>query len=486
MDLKNLETALYKAHPSQLPIAFSSEELLFPPKLRELFDWVMQKARDKEIIRAIIKAPRGGGKTRLLASLELALWLLEDFDVVNLGGSFVQASKVYGYLSEAFNSELIKPQIKKSIRTETVKKKEYGRGKIVVVAATEKQTRSPHPGGRKRGGLLSIDEECEAEESIVKSAIPSVDTANPSAIIRSSTFHKAFGTYQDCWDNAKKYGYTRFEWDIFDVSEKCRDDCQKVKDPITEAIGPCNVLKYCQGKAHQSEGWVRIDEIRQARREMSEDQFLIEMMGSRPGSAGLVYPPILIDAATVSESFKLIPNASCAIGVDWGYDETFITLIQEQHNQEKKKFVRRIIDAQAYHHAKEEEIYYHLQVLSNEWEIPLYLDASHIFQNQALEMKGASVVPIHFAKLKDYGINNIKKMMEDSLLEIPAEFDYLIDKLKNYRRNKSTGKPIKKDDHAPDSLLCACFHFSDQGIGYDPEVKRFEVVDPFKHRRRIY
>lgn len=426
---------------------------MFPAKIKEVFDHIIDCAKNKKIGRIIIKAPRGGGKSRVLASIELVLWYVYDFDIVNLGGSFVQASKVYQYLSEAFYSDLIKPCLQKSIRVETTKKKEFGRGKIYVLAATEKQTRSPHVGGQTRGGALFIDEECEAEEDIVKSAIPIVDTANPSVIVRSSTFHTAFGSYQKCWDNAATMGYKQLTWDCFDVSQLCKDDCQNVMDRATGKVGPCIVLDYCKGKSHQSEGWIPIEEIRQARREMSAEEFEIEMMGSRPSSASLVYSPSRLLECIKPQVFKLDGRGSASVGVDWGYGETAITLMQEQYSEEKKKWVKRILDAQAFNQAKEEEIYNVLEVISKSWSIPLYLDSSHVFQNQALEGRGATIYPVNFAMMKDYGINNVKKMMEDGLLEIPEEFTYFIDQLKNYRRNKNTGKPLKLDDHGADSLL---------------------------------
>jgi len=466
-----------------LPQAYSSDSLLFPPKIRYLFDVILKKAKRGEIIRYIIKAPRGGGKSRLLASLELALWYFLDWDVVNLGGSFTQAQKVYSYLSEAFGAEFFAPVVRKSLQKITVKKPTAGLGKIFVLAATEKQTRSPHVGSKTRGGALVIDEECEAEEKVVRSAIPVVNTAHPSAIIRSSTFHKAYGTFQDTWDYADKKGYTQYEWDIFDVAEKCKDSCDLAVDSVSGERG-CILKKYCEDKAHFSEGWVKIEEIRQERREMTDEEFIIELMGGKPSSAGLIYPPADLKRATVFRTFELQPRGAVAVGIDWGFEgETSILLVQEQYSEEKKKKVRRVISADVYSHTKAEEIYDELEVVSKDFSIPIYADKSHSFQNNSLEELGANIFIVSFAKFKDYGIQNIKKMLEDGILEIPEEFEYFLKQMRKYRKDENTGKPIKKWDHGPDALLCACMHFTDQGMGYCVDEGP-SVVDPYKFRNR--
>ena len=430
-----------------------------------------------------MKGPRGGGKSRILAGIEFMLWYLMDWDVVNLGGSLSQSEKVYSYLLPAFNSKELNPIIERSVQKCTEKKLPC-LGKIFVLAATEKQTRSPHIGGAKRGGLLVVDEECEAEESVVVSALPVINTAHPSAILRSSTFHKSFGSYQKTWDNAGKLGYTKFEWDCFDVSEKCKDDCEMFKDPVSGKTGKCNVLDYCHGKAHGSEGWIPIEEIRQAKREMASDTFEVEMMGWRPSGVGLIFPPSLVQECISKDTFSLHHVGTIAIGVDWGFEgETSILQIQEQKdNSDKNKYFKRITAYEYFSRPKEHELYSYLEELSLGWRVPLYLDNSHKFQNEALTDLGANVTEVNFRNLKNYGITAIKKSMEDKELQIPESYTHLIDQILGYRMGK-TGKPIKYNDHGVDALICALIHFTREGLG-SSYSSRFRVVDPYEMRKR--
>ena len=105
--LLKIQNDLYKQHPLLLPKDFSSEPITFPPKIRAITDYVIGHAEKNEMFRVILKGPRGGGKSRVLASLELILWHLYQWDVINLGGSFTQAEKVYTYLIEAFTSKFM-------------------------------------------------------------------------------------------------------------------------------------------------------------------------------------------------------------------------------------------------------------------------------------------------------------------------------------------------------------------------------------------
>ena len=491
--LLKIQNDLYKQHPLLLPKDFSSEPITFPPKIRAITDYVIGHAEKNEMFRVILKGPRGGGKSRVLASLELILWHLYQWDVINLGGSFTQAEKVYTYLIEAFTSKFMEPLIKRSVQRITESR--LG-SKIFVLAATEKQTRSPHIGGATKGGLLTIDEECEAEENVVTSALPTINSAHPSGIIRSSTFHKSFGTFQKTWDNAEAEGYMQFTWDCFDVSEKCLDDCEKVYDKATKKIGKCNVLEYCNGRAHsnaekgsEEAGWTPIEEIRQQRREMSADQFEVEMMGWRPSGAGLVFLPDRLAACVKKETFKVAPSGNVCIGVDWGFEgETAVVLVQEQLLKNEKtqamELRKRVIEYEVYTQTSEDEIYSDLVYLSNNFQIPINLDMSHKFQNDHLANMGASITEVSFALHKERCIGYLKMLMEKGLLEIPEAFEHLIFQLGQYRRGK-TGKPIKKDDHGVDALICAILHFTDEGIGYSDVGDRFKVVDPYKNRPRI-
>lgn len=488
-DLLKIQSEIYRQHPLMLPADFSSEPITYPPKIKEILDYVLDHAQRKEMLRVILKGPRGGGKTRCLASIELILWHVYAWDVINLGGSFSQSEKVYSYLTEAFNSKSIEPLLISSTQKKTQSKEGHS---IFVLAATEKQTRSPHIGGKDRGGLLIIDEECEADERVVNSSLSTTNSAHPSGIIRSSTFHKSFGTFQKTWDGADKLGYKKFTWDCFDVSERCEDDCQNVTDKVSGICGVCNVWEYCGGRAHNNAvkdslqaGWIPIEEIRQSRREMSSDNFEVELMGMRPSGTGLIFNPEHLASCIKKETYELRPSGQVCIGVDWGFEgETAIVQVQEQTVEvaKQKLLKKRVLYYDSWVRPRDEEIFSELQYLSKDFQIPLNLDESHKFQNDHLSNMGASVFEVSFRENKERCINYLKNLMEKGLLEIPDEYEHLIEQLSQYRRSKS-GKPVKFNDHGVDALICAILHFTDEGVGYSGYSRQIEVIDPYRHRR---
>ncbi len=232
------------------------------PKLKEMMDYVLDTVDTGQLVRAILRGPRGGGKTYGIAScIEFPLWYFYDFDCVNMGGSASQAKKAYKAIQELLQIPEVAQQLARTVQSSTEK---HNGTFINVLATSSRQVRSPHPGGRNKGGLLFIDEECEIQDAtLVDAAKPLVNSANPSVIIRSSTQHKVGDSFEDCWDNALEYGYKRFELDIFDVCKTCTRDCRiSIKDDpkhgcvdvirkdTLNAKGEVIREGYCKGRAH--------------------------------------------------------------------------------------------------------------------------------------------------------------------------------------------------------------------------------------------
>jgi len=278
--------------------------------------------------------------------VEFYLWMIMDFDALNLGGSELQAANVYTYLQQYVESHeewkmLVSGEMKVS---ESTNKQ---RAWIRVLTASQKQTRSPHAGGIRivngvkvnRGGLLVIDEEAEAEPEVVKSALPTINTARPSINIRSSTFHNETGSFADLIDNHEEMGYKLYRWDVFDVCAGCEcigDACQSEEvcfreDHYETYIDPDTGIEerkllhraYCGGRAMYAEGWVPYDEIVTLwmRMKRHHETFEIEQMGSRPGSSGFVIKSrkAFLDSVVEEDgSTFYMPGFPVSVCVDWG------------------------------------------------------------------------------------------------------------------------------------------------------------------------
>jgi len=429
--------------------------LHLPPKPRKFYDDIVTG----KVFRAIVKTCRGGGKSWTAAGIEFTKWADQSFDWFNLGGSETQAKIVYTEVGKSIDLDQdVAIRTVKNLQSEILHQDGQ---RIVCAAASTKQTRGGHAGGldrksltdeeydtndfgsKEKGGGLTIDEECEAEEEVVLSALPIVNTAKPSVIIRMSTFHKAIGTFQKTWDNAPALGYTRYEWDIFDVCEPCKENCNQCFKEFRE--------KYCKGKAKKSVGWVAIAEIKQAWRECEENRqwFEVEYMGWKPSGAGLVYPLEAIDKAIV-DRVSYIQGCPTFLGIDWGYslNRTCFIILQFQ-GQERHVLHCEYLTAPTLSECKKRATELH-ELFPFDY---IYPDSSHPYNNNELLFK-FKVQPVVFSTQKETGISNVLNGFEHGWYKIPKEFTKLIEQLKNYRKDKN-GKPVKENDHGCDALLCA-------------------------------
>ena len=60
-----------------------------------------------------------------------------------------------------------------------------------------------------------------------------------------------------------------------------------------------------------------------------------------------------------------------------------------------------------------------------------------------------------FGKEKMFMVGNLRAHFEQNKVRIPEKFQLARWQLKRYRYQEGTNKPEKKDDHIPDSFMCA-------------------------------
>lgn len=360
--------------------------LRYPRKLSR----VLNRIYAAEATRVIIAGPRGGGKSMLDAAIEFLMWVFRDFDVVNMGGSEMQAANVYDYLRgflqqfdngiEQWNMKgrapgitLLKETMQRTVRTldpmnlhtpklvgEDGEVYEFtgvplakdSSAFVAVLAASPKQVRGPHAGSERRGGLLVVDEEGEVEGSLYNAAKYTVNTARPSIILRTSTYHNAVGTFAEDFENPEAKGFERHRYSIFDVARPChyavttpedwrrlnsgearipgdedksvidlpvlQPDCANcpeptyfrdtrfIRDAKTNELRPLS-QPWCAGAAAYAEnGWIDWPEILQLFRERPNDEdFEVELLGLRPSSLGYV----ITDRDALARA--VYPDAQC-------------------------------------------------------------------------------------------------------------------------------------------------------------------------------
>jgi len=431
-------------------------------------------------------ANRGGGKSQGVAYIEFFLVLLKDYDALNLGGSELQADQVYQYLLAYIESD---PFWKELIRGEPMRERTFTiyDAWIRVLTASQKSVRSPHAGGRKKsgrlaGGLLVIDEEAEAAPDIVVAALPTVNTARPSVVVRCSTFHNNEGTFAELVDHHKDMGFKLYQWSIFDVCERCDctgPDCQSeeqcfredhyedVTDPTTGITSRKMLHRaYCGGKAKYADGWIPMDEVLALWRRMrrNHSRWEVEAMGSRPTTAGHVLKDQMKFAENITTEMAASlykPRSPIDICVDWGTVNAGVTVWQELPYDQ-----HLLLHADLIPEAGPTQI---LSVILGYWgryvnetnEVAADIGGGGNYMNLALrEEQHIPCRDVNFAEEKEAAAAALNIYNEANKIIIPDEHWEFIEQMRKWRRKN--GRIQKGDDHLCDSSLCYFSKFIDR------------------------
>lgn len=373
-----------------------------------------------------------------------------------MGGALEQAKIVYNYFTDyCFCDPGITEQLKKepTISITETKKGNY----FKCVTASPKQIRGPHP------DVLMADEVCETKDEIISDALPMVNTSQNPLIVMTSTFHKIFGIFQETWDKADELGYARISWDIFDVvitfDKKIWQD-EKLNREIPDLK---ELEKLAKGRTGDPDGWIKIDNVIQAWREkLTLDWFLVEYMGNRPSAAGLVLNPEDVDASIFDDKlpnkYNIIKDVERIIGVDWGFSSmTSVTDLMKW-----KDDVKILVDSKNYTQVRSGIIIADIvKMVRKGGHKFIYADSAGKFENADLQNAlnkanlGCKVIEVVFSKEKEGMLGNLRAHFERAKMRIPKRFVEAKWQLKRYRYQEGTDKPVKKDDHIPDSLMCA-------------------------------
>lgn len=463
------------------------------PRVLAIFQRVVRAYIGRHLLRLAVIGPRGGGKTKLAAALELVAYRFFGYSWQNVSGSLEQAEKCYRYIEDAHHGSA-------DLRafTETTHAREtrsHNGGTIGVNAASQRSVRGPHPVGPSGAGGLTLDEAALIEDPIVDAAKGQLTSASPSALVQLSTMGEAqVGRFWELIQDPAKMGYAVESFDVFDVVKRCPYDCATtcpVKEHFAEdhydGEGPTRRLvhrAYCGGRAHEVDGWVPVDEIAQHWREYPRATFERELLGKSTSAVGHVYDPRLIDEATLEPKWLSVDETQHArrfqavekaVGIDWGfagecaichvlrlkdsllvYDWAFFT-------RERFQVIREHLVDVCFRDRVESVFADSANPSDNE-------ELAEMFSRHALARKvdwNPRVYPVVFSKWKTYGIGEVRRRLEQRQLKFLRGFggqpvaahERAMRYLKAYHTDKD-GKPVKQDDHACDALLCASVGFA--------------------------
>jgi hypothetical protein len=471
----------------------------FPPKLEFFLKKMYALTKAKISFKAIFKSPRGGGKSKLASAYEFGAYYMIDAEAVNCGGSEEQARIVFEYCKAYTDNDpdaRAETPEKLMLSDRMTKAGPKPQPTLQSVPASPKSIRGKHPGGEtKTPGILVMDEMVEMEDNIVTDALGMLRGARPPILICLSTFHKMFGKFQEFWDDDTN-DFIKFDWDTFDVCEKCTYSCDtcvaEIEEKYCKVICNCyldyereestlpvwsafnyvkdnrtgelkkisgdigQICPECGGridhKARFAErGWITIKEIRDAWKLYDKEKFEVDIMGWRPSGAGLVLDPNALGLCIV-HGLYWDKRAYLRAGIDWGArGMSALTLVQRFGDGRCE-----LIDAWHKESPRDQDIYDQLTYWKNRYGLDrVYADQSHPFQNDNVKFKlGMDVIEVNFNTQKMAGVGVLKNYTEKRMLLVDARFELCVRQLKNWHKD-ANGNIKKINDHYPDSLLCA-------------------------------
>lgn len=411
----------------------------------------------------IVWANRGGGKSLIAAIVIYLCMVWKKLSFSDLAGSQDQAIEVYSYVTAFWECiPIIKERLLdgEPLMHKTKFKNEVS---LKCVANSQSQVRGKHPEG------LIADEVCQKEsykDDNVLAATNSVLTQDDFIILYISTFHLATGLFADTWSQSEALDFKRFKWNIYDCSEKCirKINCKKCrftrkkvkKDPEGNIVK----VRYfgCNGKAKKAEGWLSYQQIRKIKKkaEIRGDNWRIEFECATPGSTrGKIYKTNKVKKTLVDR--MVVPKeAKRTVGIDFGTSKQCAIVYTIMG---KNKLLVPWSDMSV---GKDlEYIAKTLQAMEKRYgSFVVYADSEQSYGIMYLRTAGFTVESVAFNKWKEPGIRNLERYFNSSRIKIlnVKNNRILWKDLINYKRDDN-GKIIKKNDHAPDALMCAGLAF---------------------------
>ena len=390
-------------HPEKL---FEVRGLSPSPKQVE----VLRLLPDPKFERALISAPRGGGKTVLLASI--ALWtavplswrLGRATQTAIVAGSRAQALQLYSHILEFLKHPLLGSEVQgEPLKTITVFK---NGSSIVALPRSESAIRGLHP------DLMIIDESVLAGAETILTAEDTVLWNKPyQRIIHASTPHVFDSYFVEMLLNEKRFPhYRRFTWSWRDCpwkpAEKYEQEASSKPKRVIEPEWEGRPFAGEEGVFSKEDVW----------------------------QAGVETLPQPVEGAVVN------------IGVDWGFKHpTVVTVVQFLGD------VAEVLEVKEFKEADPDEsikfiqnAFYHYKAFR------VYSDSEDVKENYRLKSRGVLVEPVSFKAERSILEANLIELLKSRKIRIWVGFDELRRQLANYSPNSNYPR-----DYV-DSLLLAC------------------------------
>lgn len=433
------------------------------------------------ISRFILSAGRGAGKTFIISVY--TIWRIvcfDNFSMTIMGGSSEQSLKVKEYID--FWRDRI-PEILYCIERSVSGGNQPARAEsrwnsyARFPACSETSSRGSHV------TQVIIDEVCVGEAKstggakAVRSARYQLTASNDSLLGYTSTAQYILGTFFNTWTHATELGYKTYRWSIARHTSEMwyKGGTKEVNWQYAD-----EVLSKDKDANHwiSNVWWVLDEDIRDFRRNTTNDEFLVEILGGMSRGSGLVFsrddlkftlcngrmwnedgkeceeckpytdncPMIKKLGVTLSmisdrkmgfDFGEVSPNAMTIVGRRGGV--VFIIYSDERTGMSSEDVLRWIDDM-----AKEYKIY------------DIFADPEERGMRQAIENMDYTTPNVWAATgggaIKRQYVNNVKRHVEKHFIIVPMLYEYLVRSIEELSYEEDGGIR-KNNDHSFDSLM---------------------------------
>lgn len=428
------------------PIEFIETELIYrnkPIRLsRDQREFILDVAVNG-VNFSILRAGRGAGKTFILSCyITWRITTHDNYGVVYMGGAFRQAQWLARYFDTfILESEWVRHWIDDDLKE--WKASTALQTYVTISSCAETATRGPHP------SELVLDELCSAEKAgnleVIRSTLGQMmgGSGGQPHIIKTSTAHWLHGDFVETWNNADLLGYRRYEW----------------------ATAEWDGEKWIP---REGVHWITQEQVDFARRQMTQGEWEVEVMGGIGEASGMVFKPEDIDRAVRlaeeeldgKETYEiaLLPNGEPVsyvyLGLDFGRVHPTVATVVQQVDQ-----TVRVVHNEEWFGERYESILNEIEKLYGKYKVEtVFPDPSGEMMNQKLQDKAVNIVLINTVKENQSLFTNLVFLAQKGLLRIPAKFNRLIQELKMLSYDERGNIRKKSDDH-PDSLKLACSEY---------------------------
>jgi len=404
---------------------------------------------------AILVAGRGAGKTLCLAIL--GLWFIvchDEFDISSMGGSMAHSEKIQGYISEwERKNKFIRKSIMKNVlgsggRHAHVTTTSYSQ--MLFMSCSVTSVMGPHT------QILFIDEVCAGEEKgnikAIKGSFGEVSTSSDITVVLTSTAHYLFGFFKEVLDHPEEHGFTVYCWSIAKHESGIED--------------PYQIYRFKTGWK-PNVPWVTQRGIDFLRKNLTDDEWLVDALGGVGIGTGSVVHPEDLDVAICSkcevcepykfpkctlvteEQFKQITERR--LGIDYGDVAPNAFVVVGRNKEDVYVLYANELTA-----VRDYEVLDHVDKLVPQWNVEiLYPDPENYSMNNMLEDRGHTIHKLysqHGGQEKLKYVRNVKWHFENQKLHIPKAYDKLINSIQGLTYDEK-GNIRKINDHSWDSLM---------------------------------